>query len=163
MPLLSLLYPLYTFGRPFIWQALNKYFFDLYWITTSCFPSKNCIACSSFPWNFRTNANSFLFLFTTRIACQKLQKFSLCFFSHFSCQCANTHHGSYLYHQSPLCLFNQVCYSPLLNLLSILSVFFQCLALDLFPCFVLYQWFFVSLRASGLKSLPSLSYLCDRD
>lgn len=89
------LYPLYASGRPSIWQALNKYFFYLYWITSSCFPSKNCTACSNFPWNIRTDAKSLLFLFATHIACQNLHELSPCFLSHFSCQFANAHHKSY--------------------------------------------------------------------
>lgn len=121
---ISSLYPLDTFGRPFVWQALNKYFFDLYWITSSCFPSENCLACSNSPWNIRTNANSFLFLFTTHIACQKFQKFPLCFFSPFSCQCANTHHESYLFHRTH-CVSPTNCASLLFWIPSVVCLYFS--------------------------------------
>lgn len=143
------LYPLYTFGRPSIWQALNKYFLYLYWITSSCFPSKNCTACSNFPWNIRTDAKALLFLFATHIACQNLQELSPCFLSHFSCQFANAHHKS-----SPIPLEPRVAASAELVSSLFCSPLVLCLRWSnaLREIYFHAHGIFVSLRASALHS-----------
>lgn len=147
---ISSLYPLYTFGRPFSGRHSINIFLICIELPVPVFLQKTALLASTSLEILERMPTLFYFCLPL-ILLVKIYRNFLCFFSQFCCQCAITHRKSYLLHQSLLCFYNHN------------SLFFKCLALDLFPYFVLYQLCFVNLRASDLKSLPSVSYIYDCD
>ena len=158
---ISSLYPLYTFGRPFSGRHSINIFLICIELPVPVFLQKTALLASTSLEILERMPTLFCFCLPL-ILLVKIYRNFLCFFSQFCCQCAITHRKSYLLHQSLLCFYNHVCQSPL-EYSQHFSLFFKCLALDLFPYFVSYQLCFVNLRASDLKSLPSVSYIYDCD